>query len=576
MSSPINIQEIKNEILSILNEIKNNTNWEIYRELKDIKIEIGKAPEFYESFGVIRSKDKLIFGDWINSVKPDNLMNNLWIFILIREGFSFFFDDSCLFGPLAQLTNFILNLLALSFMNLKEPGIGRDVKFFPIQGRFLLPPKKSSSETKILFLKISSLVDIVNQGISYNLIFRTYNSFIDDISDEEIDFSETINDMKEYLSSEYDEIASPLKLKENTLSVLLKLLEIGYDSSTLQIANELNINQSTVARQLAKLAIKYSAKWRLEKNHFKLRLHTYLLLIRINLKSQNISESVVREISQNEYISQYFEGRGNDFYYHYSVFQCPHLIAEKTRRKLEIMQENGIITSFIIKEVKNRIFRTTIIDYKFQPSFENFKKLISGKINVNKIVLWDYNYFKDRNKEIFDLKDKNLFKFISLIISRKLTKFGLFGVHIIPFQRFLDENNLDQKNMPECLSFVNRIQNIAMERNIIDYRLHLSLAGVRNSNMLIIRIESNSKIKEIENLLEEISIFSRILINTTYDEIYFTILGPDYNHYISDLLTEILMKYKLKFEIFSVKTKYFRNVEYDKLFDFDSNKWLLK
>ena len=159
--------DIFKEIQIVFEDISKNTGWEPKKLPKDIKIEFGEAPKYFESFGVIRSKRKIVFGSWIDKVEPKVVRNHFWEFLVIRECFSLFFDDNLLFGELSQLTNFILNFLALSYLQLKDPHSSQDIKFVPIHGRFLLTKEDIDEFEREIHFKISSLYDIVRQGSSY-------------------------------------------------------------------------------------------------------------------------------------------------------------------------------------------------------------------------------------------------------------------------------------------------------------------------------------------------------------------------------------------------------------------------
>jgi len=84
--------EILKEIQKVFDDICKKTSWEPTSSPKDIKIAIGDAPEYNERFGVNRKKDKIIFGDWIDKVKPKAVSDHFWEFLIIRESFTYFFS----------------------------------------------------------------------------------------------------------------------------------------------------------------------------------------------------------------------------------------------------------------------------------------------------------------------------------------------------------------------------------------------------------------------------------------------------------------------------------------------------
>ncbi|MHA1170816.1 MAG: hypothetical protein ACTSQ3_01885, partial [Candidatus Heimdallarchaeota archaeon] len=134
MSSKKNTSDIFKKIQSVFEAIQKNTGWEPKRHPKDIRFEIGEAPEYYEVFGVKRTKKIIIFGDWIDKVKPKAVSEHFWEFLIIRESFALFFSDDLLFGVISQLVSIFLNLLGLSYLQMSNPQSARDIKFYPIRG----------------------------------------------------------------------------------------------------------------------------------------------------------------------------------------------------------------------------------------------------------------------------------------------------------------------------------------------------------------------------------------------------------------------------------------------------------
>ena len=55
----------------------------------------------------------------------------------------------------------------------------------------------------------------------------------------------------------------------------------------------------------------------------------------------------------------------------------------------------------------------------------------------------------------------------------------------------------------------------------------------------------------------------------------FLVFGLNYNNKITLLIEDFLKNKDLNCEIFSVKSKVFRYIDYSKLYDFDSKKWFL-
>ncbi|MCE7744244.1 MAG: LysR family transcriptional regulator [Candidatus Heimdallarchaeota archaeon] len=574
MSNNKKPKDILKDIQLIFEDIIKNTDWKPIRYPKDIEIEFGDAPEYYENFGVIREKNKLVIGLWIDNVKPKVLGIHFLEFIQIRECFSLFFDDNLLFGNQSVLISLFLNLLALSYLQMKDPVSSSEIKSVPIQGRFLLPIKNEESHYKEeIHSIIYSLLDIINQGTSYKMLYNTFMSFIEDIELDDIESEEILDDLRRYLLKDPEEITAPIFLKRNTTEVLRSLIEHGSNASAIKIAEALNINQSTVTRQIAKLSSKYYTRWRLEKNYSRLGLFSYILIIRYSSYSKAYMEGIYDDLFEIKYFKEFYEGGNEEFKFQYALIYCPHLISEKIARKLSNYKQKGMIDSFVLKSIKNRTFRTTIVDKPFKPTLINFKKLIDEEIQSTRFVLWDTFHHKNHEKELIEKKDENVLKYISIIISKSLSQFGLFGAYMAELQEFVEENGYDLNKTPECLSFINKLQNRAFEMELIDFRFNISLAGVASSNMCIFIIKKSKN--ELSKFIEKIACFAWISIIDTIENIYFLILGPTFESSIISHLKSLIREKGFDYECFSVRQKTFRYINYNSLYDFSSQKWSL-
>ena len=110
---------------------------------------------------------------------------------------------------------------------------------------------------------------------------------------------------------------------------------------------------------------------------------------------------------------------------------------------------------------------------------------------------------------------------------------------------------------------------------LVDYRFNISLSGMVSSNLCIFRINSNQDINMSNELIDKIAIFGWCLVVKTLDSIYFLCLGPDYKHPLTKHIGNVIEKFGFNFECFSVKQKIFRFVDYNSLYDYSSQKWLL-
>ncbi|MFW9923267.1 MAG: hypothetical protein ACFFDW_08290, partial [Candidatus Thorarchaeota archaeon] len=104
----------------VITKIKEETNWDEVRSLSDIQIEIGNAPEYFETFGVVRGENKLIFGSWLNDINPNDAREYIVNFLIIRESFVIYIKEILFEEKILLLTNLLLNMLALVYIRMQD------------------------------------------------------------------------------------------------------------------------------------------------------------------------------------------------------------------------------------------------------------------------------------------------------------------------------------------------------------------------------------------------------------------------------------------------------------------------
>ncbi|MBD3189911.1 MAG: ArsR family transcriptional regulator [Candidatus Heimdallarchaeota archaeon] len=572
-SSSLTPDIIREKIKEIAEKIEQETSWSLERELSDIKIELGKAPEYYESFGVHRQTNKLIFGEWLNRIEPKTVRKRFWEFILVREALTLFFEKKFFGKELRQLTNFILNIGTFAFLKKKYPKT-LESKFNVIRGRFLLIDEETKKEHYLL-LNLRSLIDkIVNQGISYQTLLDTFKKFIDEDIISQINIEELVNDLSLVFSNNPLEIAAPIYLPKRTADILEKLVELGFKTSTTEIAESLEINQSTVSRHIAKLSSRYTAKWIIERNWAKLGLETHLLLIRLPLGKANRLASLIEELLNYRYIYNIFEGRGKDYLYIYTVIHSPNLLIKIISKKLSLYQKKGYVSSFLFKRVFNRLYYMGITSNYFRSTISDLIKIINDEISVTRINLWDNNWHQDEHFAQLDSKDKPLLRFLSIIQSDSLTSYGNYGCFLPELKRFLEDHNLNINSLSEALSFINNLQKRALDRELVNYRLTLAISRPFSQVFLVIRIMNVQTADSKNNIINKFSKFNVIFLQLE-KEIILIIIGLSFDHKMSSILVELVREMGYKTEFFSIKYRINRFVPYHQLYDYQSGKWFI-
>lgn len=115
-SSSLTPEIIREKIKEIAEKIEQETSWSRERDLSTFKIELGEAPEYYESFGVRRQTKQIIFGEWLNRIEPKTVQKSFWEFIIVRESIALFFEDRFFNENIKQVTNFILNIGTFAYL----------------------------------------------------------------------------------------------------------------------------------------------------------------------------------------------------------------------------------------------------------------------------------------------------------------------------------------------------------------------------------------------------------------------------------------------------------------------------
>ena len=184
---PLTPEKIREGMEKVISSIRVETNWDVQRTLSDVTIEIGDAPEQGYTFGVNKVKNKLIFAKWIDNVQPEITSRKIWEFIIIRESMSFFVKTELLEKGIEELTKLFLNFMAMAYHQRLYEGKSFESEFQLLKARFLYLTDEDKTATKQLEKELDSLLTIiVTQDITYELVYKTYLFFIEDIPLNEI------------------------------------------------------------------------------------------------------------------------------------------------------------------------------------------------------------------------------------------------------------------------------------------------------------------------------------------------------------------------------------------------------
>ncbi|NPD90583.1 MAG: hypothetical protein HGN29_17870 [Asgard group archaeon] len=572
---PLTPEKIREGMEKVISTIREETKWDLQRTLADVTIEIGEAPEQGYVFGVKRTKKKLQFATWIENVQPEITGKKIWEFIVIRESMSLFVSEDILGDQISELTNLFLNFMAMAYHQKMHEGKSFESEFQLLKARFLYLTEAEKVITKEMETELDSLLTIiVTQGVTYELIYKTYLFFIEDIPKSEIDAEELVSDFNRYLASSPEDIAAPVQFKDAVVIVINELINLGHNTSAVEIAKNLQMNHATVTRHLTKLVSRYNAYWRREYNWKKMGLHTYLLLIKFSKDGTIHREEISKLLENIPYIYQLSEGENSEHIYLYTVFHCPHSTADNLSYSLEKKQNEKIINSFEIKPIQRRVYRTAFVHPKIKPTLNNYEKMISGRSPLQKFEVWDNSVFDSKAIEL-DNSNENLLGFMSILLNKSITTKGYFGVWLDKLEDFLLGNNINPKDTLEGTSFFNELQKKAIEKQLLDFRLTISPSRMRSVERLIIRVKCKPDSDTTFRLIEELSIFGWMVILYSYDEIFLLINGLNFKDKLTELLATILEEKDLDFEFLSIKDKLIRHIPLNELFDYKNKRWKL-
>ncbi len=560
----------------VLSSIIEETKWDLQRQLSDIIIEIGDAPEFGFTFGVKRDNNKIIFANWLDTIQPELTKRKFSEFITIRESMLLFFSTTLQEESILEVSNLFVNIMALTYLQKKYEGKSFESEFQILKAKILYPPDKDPMTSFYPIAEIDSLLTtIVNQNITYKLIFNTFMHFIEDIPYEAIDSEELINDFSRYLSSSPEEMVAPIQFKDSTIIVINELINIGHNSTAVAIGRNLQMNHSTVTKHLTKIVSRYNASWRKELNWQALGLHTYLLLIKLDKNKVSEREELAKDLLKNRYIFELFDGEDNDYNYLYSVIHCPHSIIDNLSFRLDKFVNDKMIFSFELKPIQNKLYRTSFVHPKIKPTISNFDKLINNKLPIQKFILWNSKEkFSSESKEEI-VFDQRLLEFLSILISKSIITKGYYGVWMSELNAFLLNNNIDPNDTLEATNFFNKLQNEALEKGLLDYRISISPSILNSHDQLMIILKCDPNSDSIIRLVDSLSVFGWIVILNSYEELYLSINGLNYKDSTSDLISKILEEKEIEFSMLSIKSCLLRYVPYIDLYDFEKKKWIL-
>jgi DNA-binding Lrp family transcriptional regulator len=611
LSFPLSEATIHSFMQSVITTISSKTDLEPNRSISDISISLGEAPEFGFTFGVHRFEKNLIFGTWLNDIKPDYQRQDLSEFILIRETFLLFFSWELYSETLEDFLKLAANLFTYCFLLSKYSEKPLSVKYSAAQSRFLYFGEKPTLSERQFTHRIGSLLTTIKtRKVSYIRFLKTIQQFIEGLNINDLNSDELLSYLFRYFSVSPLVIAAPFNLRPRTLAILDQIIENGFQTTNEHIASSLNINQSTVSRSLQKISAKYNARFKMEINPNKIGLYPHVLLIgfpsqkrdcfgiiRKNKvetqasREKNNHAAVNKEQAKNiqnsfqfiydyllsiPYISEIYFGKSNNKCYIYSKFHCPFIVAERLNSNLKKYLDDKLFEDFSLNEIKVRQFRIAVIHKDFDTNLDFYKKLLEGKIDCEKRISWSSSkLFVSSEKYCFSTKDQDLLTFLSFYRSCRLHNNSLHGVFYPKAKAFLAEKGYSQKKMPDLLSYMNQLRSDLIEKKLIDMRLVILPSGIANQQLLSFKINSNEPFsKKFSAFLDSWNYFSWSVVQKTIEGAYINILGVPYDHPLTKSIISHIEKWNYNdFQVSSMINQTYRPIPFEELYDIQSKLW---
>ncbi|NHJ47341.1 MAG: hypothetical protein FK733_06080 [Asgard group archaeon] len=573
---PLTPEMIREEMKRIISDIREETNWELKRDLSDVTIEIGDAPEYGPMFGVVRTNNKIVFGSWLEDLRPKYYRVNLVEFIIIRESIVNFVEKSLLNENNQTLPQYMLEICSLSYMKKIHEKRTFETKLINVRNRFLFGDEELNDEEREFYNKIYSITNnVISQKITYNHFLETFLHFLEEGSLTEFDEGEIIDHIYRYFSNIPEDIVAPIRIKPNTLQVLEKVVELGFDATAINISKILGKDHTTIYREFDRIANRYNAYLRTHINFYKLGLHLYFILVRLKTDEEDNMQRALDELSKVRYIGEIYEGVGEKCNYLYSITFCPHFIADSLANKFERLMKNNVIETFEFKPLTNRIYMTSFVEARFEPTLDNYRKLLNEEIKCVKIKTWDNNNLKQDPPLKFSEKELNMLKTISVYKSHSLVNPQSYRVFTAQLKQFAVEQGVDINKMDDFLSFMNTQRNQLLENDLIGFRLELTISDLAINDILVLKVSCNPEDEKILKLINKLSIFSWISFFILHDEIVIQIFGLNSDHVITKIITELITEFRFDFEKFTANSKVWRFIPYADLYHVKGNKWSL-
>ena len=534
------------------------------------RVKIDKIDKFIDiSFGVERSDKAFTIAEWILDLQITS-KSYLLYYLILKEGLMHFVPKSY-----KEASEAIINIVALLlFVDLIGINTFDNPALIVVTSR--LDVTEINGRGIQFWNSLSNL--LISKNIKFENIFLECLNLIKNtsISQEELT-NQFSNFVKEKTVKEEDVIA-PIYLNSKLINVIESLLSAGYENaSAVEVSKTLNAHLNTIRSQFRELT-NYSTQWISVINYEKLGLNNYF--IKVETENKKIFEKIKEYILSNSYIRTIFQGycdnKNNNILYSPQLV-CPHITAEQLEYKLKGYYDEGLLDSYAVQLIRDKIYYNSLTEYPYQNTLDNFRKLINE--DDPRLKKYVFNTQKrDFSMEFDDSQipiDSNLLFFLSILKGKFLLK-GKYMVWVNELPEFYKSNNISLTDLSSQNDFLNQIDIRARKRGFLDYSLFMKNFIRRGSDILIIELlmEDETYQKEVDDLVDKLRIFSFMGRMNLYDRNILTLPGVSHDHKIKDIIEETTNKTSVKTNFYSIKLLKSKFVPYHKLYNFDEQKWI--
>lgn len=529
------------------------------------------------NFGVERTISKLFFNYWFLEFRTIEKKALLY-FLFVKEGLMHFI--SCK-EDYSDFCDAVLNIIAILFLKeyLELSSINHRILTI-IRSRIY---SKDIGGKNYHFWD-TLLILLLRNEISFKVVFDKFYSMHERhvrSSFKEIDLINDFNQWVKKTISRGEEVIAPIFLNKRLLQIVEYLLELGYDdSSSSTIAKLMDVHENTIRNAFRELMTLIQIFWSPNLDLAKINLHPYLF--KITLSQEPDTQKIEEFLLQNPYIQELFKGKteGNVPIFYSSSFICPHIVSDQLREQLDYWKHEGAIIDYSLQLIRHRHHYSTVTMNPFNPTPKNFSELILDKdcsLTVTKLTLRKEQ--KDFSMEFDDTipsVDYNLLYFLSIIRCRYPLK-ARYGVWVDEFYKLCKHNDISPSNISAQMNFINQLEIRARRKKLLQYSLTLRSFSFLSDVLIIeIPLKSNYNQEKLLALIGQLRVFSWLAVLQLYDRWLISLPGISCQHPIAKLLQKIIQNRGFSPKLFTINSISYRPIPYHKLYDFDSNKWLLE